>query len=323
MTGWGLTVPLEGVPLPALRELLPEIRRAGFDEVWSSEVAGYDGLTPLTLAAAWDPDVRLGTAILPVYTRGPGLLAMSAAALADAAPGRFTLGLGASSPAIVEQWNGMAFTEPLARSREVLRFLRRALAGEKVDAPALGVAGFRLERPPATPPPIVLAALRPQMLRLAGSEADGVVLNWLAATDVARCTAELGPAGGERTVAARVFVCPTADADLARGIARRMIAAYLTVPAYAAFHRWLGRGERLRPMAQAWAAGDRRGALAAIPDDVVDELVVHGPPAACREHVQRYADAGVDVPVVALVPTPELADPATLVATLRAIGGGR
>lgn len=320
-TSWGLTVPLDGVPLAAMRELLPAIRGAGFDELWSSEVSGLDGLTPLALAAAWDPDVRLGTAILSVFTRGPGLLAMSAAALAEAAPGRFTLGLGASSSAIVESWNGMQFERPYSRVREVLRFVRAALAGEKVDAPALGVTGFRLERPPATPPPIVLAGLRPRMLALAGAEADGVVLNWLAATDVGACLAAV--ANRATSVVARIFVCPTADAEYARAVGRRMIAAYLTVPAYAAFHEWLGRGERLAPMATAWHAGDRRGALAAIPDDVVDELVINGPPERCRDDLQAYVDAGVDVPVVALVPTPELVDPARLASVLAALGGGR
>lgn len=322
----GLTIPLDGVPLAAMRELLPAIRAAGFDELWSSEVTGLDGLTPLTLAAAWDADVRLGTAVLPVFTRGPGLLAMSAAAMAEAAPGRFTLGIGSSSPAVVEQWNGIPFEKPFARTRDVLRFLRSALAGEKVDSEALGVKGFRLERPPAEPPAIALAALRPGMLRLAGREADGVLLNWLAASDVSRCVGELGPvegsvAGAARTVTARIFVCPTDDADHARGVARRMIAAYLTVPAYAAFHEWLGRGPRLAEMSQRWHAGDRRGALAAIDDDVVDELVVHGSPAACREHLQRYADAGVGLPVVALVPTPDVHDAASLVAVLQGLGG--
>ena len=323
----GLTLPLDGVPLHALRDLLPAIRAAGFDELWSAEVAGLDGLTPLTLAAAWDADVRLGTAVLPVFTRGPGLLAMTAAAMAEAAPGRFTLGLGASSPAVVQQWNGIAFEQPFARTREVLRFVRAALAGEKVDSAALGVQGFRLERPPTDPPRIALAALRPGMLRLAGREADGVLLNWLAATDVERCLTEVragraeADAPREHTVVARVFVCPTEDAEHARGVARRMIAAYLTVPAYAAFHEWLGRGPRLAAMAQRWHAGDRRGALAAIDDDVVDDLVVHGAPAACAEHLQRYAAAGVDVPVVALVPTPEVRDAASLVEVLTGLGG--
>jgi alkanesulfonate monooxygenase SsuD/methylene tetrahydromethanopterin reductase-like flavin-dependent oxidoreductase (luciferase family) len=144
------------------------------------------------------------------------------------------------------------------------------------------------------------------MLRLAAAEADGVILNWLAATDLPRVRQELtGAKDGFETVA-RIFVCPTDDVRYARDLGRRMIAGYLTVPAYAAFHRWLGRGEVLDPMWRAWAAGDRRGATAAIPDDVVDALILHGKPQACREKIEEYVEGGVRVPVIALLPTPEL-----------------
>jgi probable F420-dependent oxidoreductase len=190
----------------------------------------------------------------------------------------------------------------------MLRFLRRALAGEMVDErfETFTVRRFRLERPPATPPRVLLAALRPGMLRLAAAEADGVILNWLAATDVPTVLAETKAAGPDFEVVARIFVCPTEDAGYARTLGRRLIAAYLTVPAYAEFHRWLGREPVFGTMWQAWAAGDRKGALAAIPDAVVDELMVHGSPAECRAKVQAYADAGVAVPVMALLPTPDM-----------------
>lgn len=302
-----MTVPLSGVPLAEHATVYATLADAGFTDVWSSEVAGSDAFTPLTLAAAWEPRLRLGTAIAPVFTRGPGLLAMSAAALAEAAPGRFQLGIGASSPVVVGDWNAVDFDEPFARSRDVLRFLRAALAGDLVDGEfeTFAVRRFRLERPIATPPPIMLAALRPGMLRLAAAEADGVILNWLAARDVPTVLAETRDAGPGFEVAARIFVCPTSDVAHARRAARRLIAAYLTVPAYAAFHRWLGREPALGQMWDRWAAGDRKGALAAIPDAVVDELVVHGTPDECRAKVQAYADAGVTVPVMALIGTPE------------------
>ena len=307
-TRWGMTVPLGGVPLAEHAAVFAALTDAGFTDLWSSEVAGTDAFTPLTLAAAWQPQARLGTAITPVFTRGPALLAMTAAALAEAAPGRFQLGIGASSPVVVGDWNAADFTSPFARSRDMLEFLRAALAGEMVDREfeTFRVRRFRLERPPATPPGVLLAALRPGMLRLAASAADGVILNWLAATDVPRALAEAKSDRPGFDVVARIFVCPTEDAAYARTVGRRMIAAYLTVPAYAEFHRWLGREPVLAPMWTAWAAGDRKGALAAIPDEVVDELIVHGSPEQCREHVARYAEAGVDVPVMALVPTPEL-----------------
>jgi probable F420-dependent oxidoreductase len=305
---WGLTIPLTGVPLGAHAPLLAELADVGYTDVWSSEVAGADAFTPLALASAWAPTLQLGTAIAPVFTRGPGLLAMTAATLAEVAPDRFRLGIGASSPVVVEDWNAQSFVDPFGRTRDTLRFLKKALAGELVDEeyPTFAVRRFKLERPPSSPPPILLAALRGRMLRLAAAEADGVVLNWLAAGDLPQIHAELQGAKEDFEIVARIFVCPTGDERYARELGRRMIAGYLTVPAYAAFHRWLGRGEVLEPMWQAWAAGDRRAATAAIPDDVVDALILHGTPQACREKVAEYVRQGVQTPVLALLPTPEL-----------------
>jgi probable F420-dependent oxidoreductase len=301
-TNWGFTLPLPGVPLAEHRAVVEQLADLGYTDVWSAETAGTDAFTPLALAATWAPSLRLGTAIAPIYTRGPALLAMTAATLAELAPGRFVLGIGTSTPVIVQRWNAVAFTEPYRRSRDTLRFLRAALAGEKVsrEYDTFAVRGFRLERPPPSPPRLVLAALRPGMLRLAAAEADGAITNWLAAGDVPAVREVLGP---EPELVARIFCVPTEDAEVARGIGRMAIAAYLTVPVYAAFHQWLGRGERLAPMQQAWAAGDRKAAAAAIPDSLVDELVVHGSPRACWEHLGRYAEAGIDTPVLAFLPT--------------------
>ena len=323
-TRWGMTVPLAGVPLADHAAVYAALGGAGFTDLWSSEVAGADAFTPLALAAAWAPQMRLGTAVAPVFTRGPGLLAMSAAALAEAAPGRFQLGIGASSPVVVGAWNAAEFTDPYARTRDMLRFLKAALAGELIDHDygTFALRRFRLERPPAVPPRILLAALRPRMLQLAAAEADGVILNWLSAADVATALAETKAAGPGFEVAARIFVCPTDDAVYARSVGRRLIAAYLTVPAYAAFHRWLGREAVLAPMWRAWAAGDRKAAQAAIPDEVIDDLVVHGAPEACRARVASYAAAGITVPVMAVLPTPALekGGPVALAEVLAALG---
>ncbi len=298
---WGITVPFDDVPLLDHRPLFEELAGLGYTDLWTAETDGFDGLTPLALASTWVPSMRLGVAILPAFTRGPALLAQSAAAMAAAAPGRFVLGVGTSSEVIVRRWNGIEFAEPFRRARDVLRFLRAALAGERVDQAfdTFEVKGFKLSRVPDVPPPVYLAALRPGMLRLAGREADGVIINWLSAEDVSTVVPEVG---APLPVAARIFVHPTEDADLARAVGRRMIAAYLNVPVYAEFHRWLGRGGDLDEMWKRWSAGDRKGALEAIPDEVVDALVVHGSPEACRAHVERYVANGVTEPVLAVVP---------------------
>jgi probable F420-dependent oxidoreductase len=300
---WGITLPLPGIALADQREIVAGLPGLGYTDAWSSEVNGTDAFTPLVLAAQWASELRLGTAIAPIYTRGPAVLAMSGAALAGLAPGRFVLGIGTSSPAVVERWNAAELDRPYQRARDMLDFLRQALTGEKVteEYETFRVHGFRLEPAPATPPALALAALRPQMIRLAAAKADAAITNWLAPHDVPMVRAVAGP-GCE--LVARIFVCPTPDAGLARAIGRRMIAAYMTVPAYAAFHGWLGRGEAMAPMQEAWAAGDRKRALEVIGDEVVDDLIVHGAPQACRERVAEYQAKGLDTPVIAVVTPP-------------------
>jgi probable F420-dependent oxidoreductase len=304
MQPYGITVPFDGIPLPQQRELVAQLPDLGYTDAWSSESNGADAFTPLALASVWAPSLRLGTAIVPAYTRGPATLAQSAATLAAAAPGRFALGIGSSTPVIVEQWNAAEFDRPLQRVRDLARFLRAALRGDKVSEryETFAVDGFRLQLVPEQPPRLLVAALRPGMLRLAAREADGAILNFLAPEDVPKVLPHLRRSGDPAEVVARIFVAPGDDPRAARAVARRAIAGYLTVPVYRAFHEWLGRGEQLAAMWRAWEAGDRRGALAAIPDEVVDALVAHGPPAACRERVLRYVDAGVTTPVIALLP---------------------
>lgn len=301
MLRYGITIPFDGAPLADQRDWLKECADSGYTDLWSSEANGTDAFTPLALAAAWVPDVRLGTAIVPAYTRGPALLAQTVAAMAEAAPGRFAFGIGSSSDVIVGRWNGIPFEEPYKRTRDTVRFLKQALTGEKVDGEWEGFEshGFRLGRKPPEPPTLLVAALRGGMLRMAGRESDGAIINWLSADDVRTVAPEVG-AGKE--VVARIFVCPSEDAATVRQMGRFAIAAYLNVPVYAEFHRWLGRTEQLQPMWDAWKAGDRKAATAAIPDQVVDDLIVHGSPDACREHIARYVANGVTTPVLAIMP---------------------
>ena len=304
--GFGMTIPFDGVPLHAQRERIEELAELGYTDVWSMEADGTDGLTPLALTSVWAPSLRLGTAILPVYTRGPALLAQSAGSMAQAAPGRFVLGIGASSNIIVERWNGVPFTEPYKRVRDTVRFLKAAFTGEKVTETydTFTVNGFRLGAPavPEQAPPILVAALREGMLNLAGKEGDGAIVNWLSADDVSTVAPIVKAHGDDKEIVARLFVAPSEDTDTVRAQARYAVAAYVNVPVYAAFHEWLGRGPQLEPVWAAWKAGDRAAALAAIPDEVVDDLIIHGSYDECRAHIQRYVDNGVTTPSITVMP---------------------
>jgi probable F420-dependent oxidoreductase len=300
---YGITVPFD-VPLNEQADLYQEFADLGYTDLWSSEADGTDGFTPLILASQWAPTLRLGIAIIPAYTRGPALMAQHIASICEAAPGRFVMGIGSSSNVIVENWNGIPFEEPYKRTRDVTRFLRKALTGEKVSEKYDGfeVNGFTLRRVPREQPPILIAALRPGMLRLAGREGDGAIINWLSAEDVATVKPFVEEGGAQKEIVARIFCCPNPDAEVVRAEAKRAIAAYLNVPVYADFHRWLGRSEDLEGMWNYWAAGDRKAALDAIPDRVVDQLIVHGTPEQCREHIDRYHAMGVTTSAISIMP---------------------
>lgn len=300
----GLTMPLEGFTLAEHSDLAREAERLGYRDAWSYEADGVDAFAPLAVAGQ-ATDLRLCTAIVNVYTRGPATLAMSAAGLAEIAPGRFILGIGSGSDVIVESWNGGAFRKPLTRVREMTRFLRQALAGERVvfRGETFSVDGFRLSRPPTAPVPIHIAALRAGMLALAGEVGDGVILNWLAPEDVPRCAAivrEAAAKAGRDPSAIEITCRIFAHLDEDDTTARRHVAAYLNVPVYRAFHEWLGRRQALAPMWEAWGRGDRRGAVAAVPGRVMDELLLRGSVTAIRAGIRRYLDAGVDTACVLL-----------------------
>jgi probable F420-dependent oxidoreductase len=305
---WSLSVPMEGFTLADHAELGRQAERWGYTDAWSFEVDGVDCFSPLAVVAV-ATGMRVGTAIANVYTRGPATLASSAAGLGEIAPGRFCLGIGAGSQPIVETWNGGRFDRPVTRVREMVQFLRQALAGERVvfRGETFSVDGFRLSRLPAHPIPIHVAALRPGMLRLAGEVADGAILNWLSPDDVPRSVSVVREAARKAgrdpnaiEITARLMIYvdpPTPESDLA---VRRHITGYLNVPVYRAFHEWLGRAEALGPMWDAWSRGDRRGAVTAIPTEVIQDLILRGSMAQIRAGVQRYLDAGIDTAFLSL-----------------------
>ena len=293
---WGLTVPFAGVSLAAHADLFRRAEDAGYDDLWTSETAGYDGFTPLALAAAHTSRVRLATGIVNPFTRGPAVLAQHAAALADASGGRFVLGLGSSSNVIVERWNGVPFEKPLSRVRAAVDALRPVLAGER------GPGGFRLETPPAHPVPIVIAALRGRMLALAAELGDGAFTNFLPLSGARQVADAFG--APDKELVCRFFCIPRPEAE-GMATAKRMFAAYGTVPVYAAFFRWLGWGERIDPMVEAWEAGDRARALELVPDDLIREIFVFGDPDSQRARLEEFAAGGITTFVLAPICEPD------------------
>ena len=289
----GVVFPDRTLSLRAQRAHVDALADWGYTDLWAGESDGADAIGALTAAAAWDTPLRMGTAVVSAFLRPRALLAMSAAALHELATGGFVVGIGASSPVIVERWNDVSYVDPAERVRNTAVFLRRVFAGERVH-------GFRLARAPVTPPPVYLAALRPAMLRLASEVADGVILTCVSVEDVARMREFIAP---DREVVAWLTVCPSDDAVAVRAAARSRLAGYLAAPAYEAQQRWLGRGAVLQPMWDAWRSGAGiTRAAALIPDEVVDALVVHGSPDACTRHIERFIAGGVTTPILDVLP---------------------
>lgn len=317
----GISIAIDDGSLRDAVDLTVDAERLGYTDAWSAEVGGSDGISPLAALATRTGSLRLGTAILPAFTRPPALLAMSAATLQNLSGGRFVLGIGTSSRIIVEHWMGERFERPLTRLREYVEVLRAALAGEKVsfDGSTSRVDGFRLTLDPGAPVPLYLAALGPAACRLAGELADGVIfflkttqgvrqaLGWVA--EGAR-SAGRDPADLDCVI--RVSVALDEDPERLDAALRRSLVTYAMVDVYNRSLADQGFEGEARAIAASWAAGDRKGALEAVTAEMIEELFVIGDSAACRARLAAFRDAGVRTPVLA--PTSVAPDSASRIA---------
>jgi probable F420-dependent oxidoreductase len=280
-------------------ELARRAEDLGYTDAWSAEASGTDGFSVAAAAGIATETLRLGTAIIPVYSRPPALIAMSTLAVHQASGGRFCLGIGASSQTIIERWMGLEFDRPLTHIRETVEVVRAALTGDKVDyeGSTARVKGFRLEQAVTGGVPVFVAALGPKMLALADEIADGVAL-FLVGEEGVRYAKKNAPSC---EMLARLICFVGDDPAEVRDFARWLLAPYLTVPGYNAFVAAQGFENEAKAVATAWAAGDRPGALEAISTELVESLVIAGPAGACKERIESMREAGLDTPVMMLL----------------------
>ena len=303
MNRWALSIEVPGLSLRDHEPVVRAAEAAGYTDVWSEETAGHDAFTPLVMASTWSERLRLGTGVVNPFTRGPAVLAQQCAALQEASGGRFALGIGSSSNVIVERWNGIPFAKPRTRVREAVKFLRAALAGERA-----GEGRFKLEKPPSEPVPIYIAALRERMLQTAGELGDGAFVNYTPLAGLPRIMDEIrkgeqaaGKEAGSTDVLCRFF-CIQGDREQGLGLARWMFAAYATVPVYENFFRWLGYGDAIDPMVEAWRAKDRQKALELVPTELVEDIFILGDADEQRARLEQYVDGGITTPVLLPIP---------------------
>jgi probable F420-dependent oxidoreductase len=308
-----ISLPLPFLPPRACVEVARTAEREwGYDAIWLAETNGPDSMSLAGALALATERATLGTAIVPVYNRTPAVLAMTAATLAGLSGDRFVLGLGSSSHAIVEGWNGVPFERPLLRVRETVAILRQALAGGKTAfaGETVGSRGLRLGYVPKRPVPIYLAALRERMLELAGEIGDGLVVNLFPVTALPRILAAFrrGAARADRDagraeVVCRFQVAVTDDVAAARNLIRLAFAGYVAQPVYNAYFRWCGFEAEAAAVAEAFARGDRAASSAAMTDAMIDRIAILGPASRCREQIAGFVAAGVTTPVIAPIAT--------------------
>jgi probable F420-dependent oxidoreductase len=305
----GAALPLHNLAPGQQVAYIQQAEASGYEGIWVPEVMGTDAFTVLAAASQVTRRLRLGTGIVPLYTRTPTTLAMTIATLDALSGGRAVLGLGVSSEIIIGAWHGLPFPKPLGAMREAVDIIRRLLRNERVTAEG---AFFRVRNLRPNVPlssdrtiPIYIGALNSGMLRLAGAIADGVILNWMPAACVPRAIEAIA-AGAQRAgraladidIACYIRVCVTEDLEAARQWMRRELTSYAIVEAYHTYFTACGFGADSTACREAWQQGDRAGAMQRISDTMVHAMAAIGSAEACRMQLAAFVDAGVTLPIV-------------------------
>ena len=293
-----------------LEPALARVRRAdelGYESVYVTHIAARDSLTLLTLYATVSERVKLGTGVLPIFSRTPASTAQTAATIDELSGGRMVLGLGVSHRVTVENWFDAEITKPVKQMREYAQIVRTILRGAEPPAGEFFNTRFRfMGYPPRPDLPIYIAALSPNMLRLAGEIGDGVML-WLCNPDYIRETV-IGEVtkGRERAgktmedfdVVAAVPVAVADDVEAARAAFRKELIPYASLPFYRSMLERSGFAGDLAAFDDGIAAGDTDRAMAGLSDDLLASLAGIGSQENAVAKVREYLDAGATSPCI-------------------------
>jgi F420-dependent oxidoreductase-like protein len=297
-------------------EMAKEADRLGYDSIWAAEAYGSDAATVLAWMSAYVDRAKLASGIFQMPARTPAMTAMTAATLDNMTNGRFILGLGISGPQVVEGWHGQPFDKPLARAREYVEIVRKALAretltydGEFYKLPRPGGPGKPLKliiSPVQERIPIYLAAIGPKNTALAAEIADGWLPTLFAPehVDTFRPSLEEGAARGGRSlddleVTPQVSMGIYDDVAHARNFMRPYMALYIGGMGsrdrnfYNQLVTRYGYGDAAKEIQDLYLSGRQADAMAAIPDELIDKVALTGPKERVKERLDAYREAGV------------------------------
>ncbi len=289
---------------PAVVDIARLAQTQGYRSIWTVEATATDAFTLLGAVSSAVPAMDLATGIVPIQLRTPPLTAMTAATLQALAPEREVwIGVGVSAPGILRAHGAELPDRPIARMREYVALLRECLSGESVtfEGDFWQVKRFRLGvRLGEQRPKIVMAALNPQMLKLAGEIADGVLLNYIPASHVAASIEQVRK-GGDARILCYVHAA-VGDLEQSARSARRDLFNYAMADGYANMFRAAGFADEVDELRARQAERDRDGAVAAISERMIQAIDFIGSADEVRGFVRSYVDAGVEYPV--LMPMP-------------------
>ena len=277
---------------------------AGYDDLWFADTGCPDALTMAPLIAQATSKVRIGTAVIPVFTRSAAVLAATAQTIQQVADGRFILGIGTSSQVMMEGWHGQTFEKPLSRMRDTTRLMKSIFKGEKTDFDGKTIHSHGYRQAPGDTP-IYLAGLKPKMVEMAAQEADGVILNLFPAPALDKIIGHVrngeaagGKQAGDAEVVCRHQVMVTDDKKAALDLLRKAFIPYYATPVYNAFLEWCGYEEEARLIAEGWASKDREKTAKGLHDDLLDQIMIVGSQAECQERIRQYADQGIHTHII-------------------------
>ena len=330
MSGRDVFLPVAAQPsVDALVDQAKRGEELGYDRAWLPETWGRSVAVVLTSIAERTDEIGLGTSIMPVYSRSPALIGMTAATLQEVSKGRMRLGLGPSGPIVIENWHGVDFGNPLKRTRETVEVVKQVLSGEEVeyDGDYFDLSGFRLRQGPPDPiPEIDAAAMGPKAVELAGRFADGWHALMLTRDglnerfdDLARGAelADRDPDDVRTTLS--LTCCALEDGERARDLVRGHLAFY--VGGMGTYYRdnlaRQGHEELAHGIYDAWNEGRREEATSMIDGDILDSMAVAGTPERARELLAEFeAIDGVDTVSVSF---PRAADVDEIASTMEAL----
>ena len=314
MSATGVRIRDAKLSLADMQQLAATAETAGYHSAWLPESMGRDAVAEMVALAGATDRITVGTGIVPVFGREPTLTAAATATAAAIAPGRIILGVGIGHRDALVGGHGVAFSRPLARTKEFVEIARPLLRGETVEhaGEIFEIGRYRVDCTPPAPVPVYIAALRPAMLRMAGAIADGVLMNWATPDRVREAIAHVhegarqaGRSPDEIRIASYLRTCVSDDTARVEAASRTQIARYGSMVYYRNYFAEIGFAAEAEALAAAWEKGDAAAAADVVHRRMIQTLTIYGTSDECRARLDDYRAAGLDLPIIAPFPIGE------------------